>query len=510
MLKYLKKHILFLSVFFVFFSVNASCKMTHLSKNDDILLKQLIEKAHKENKTLNLENRTYKISKSLNITCSINGNNALFLPMVKQTVAINFKESNISISNLKIKGDGFKMLDVSGDYITFNNCEFETKNYFVLLRISGNNCVIKNSSLRNFYNLKKQFVIKNKQGVSIKNLTVEKCKTNGGFYLMNEQLKEIGNYVFKNNDILVDYSHANQNIKNQNDGFHFGGIKGVNIVNNTIKFVNVTRGFKMTDYQPKVGKVISQLPTTDVLIKSNKIISTSSNGKQLFDFFDGTAKIDIIGNYIDSKGHTTIFEDKTTYLLNVPRELNITDNKIYYDYRILYYRGAKSSTLLNKNVSLNVVDNEFYFTQKVEEKSIKRLGSELEIKLQYPIYARSINNFNFTKNSFSSTVLEKPFKATRFIYVLDVLDSNISNNILGGGVLYGPTEKGNLKYESNKVTAITFKELIDVRPLTSEQKTEVHHNLIVKNNDIRTSRKQLKLSSGKISSNKKNKLILAD
>lgn len=510
MLKCFKKYMFFLNVFFVFFSVNASCKMTPVTKNDDNLLKLLIEEAHKENKTLNLENRIYNLSKLLNITCSINGNNAIFLPILKQTVAINFKGSNINISNLKIKGEGFKMLDVSGNYITFNNCEFETNNYFVLLRVSGDNCTIKNSQLRNFYNLKKQFVLKNKQGSSIKNLTIEKCKINGGFYLMNEQLKEIGNYVFKNNDILVDYSHANQNIKNQNDGFYFGGIKGITIIHNNIKFVNVTRGFKMTDYKPKKGKLISKLPTTDVLIKDNKISSTCNNGKQLFDFFDGTAKINIIDNYIDSKGHTTIFEDKTTYLLNLPRELNITGNKIYYDYRILYYRGAKSIALLNKSVSLNVVDNEFYFTQKVEQKSIKRLGSELEIKLKYPIYARSMNNFNFTKNSFSSTVLEKPFKATRFIYILDVLESNISNNILSGGVLYGPTEKGSLKYESNKVTAVAFKELIYVRPLTSEQKTEVHHNLIVKNNDIKTSIKKMKLSSGKISSNKKNKLILVD
>lgn len=476
---------------------------------DDLILSQLIEKAKTTNGTISLEaNRVYRITKPLNISNSIEGNNSKIIPKINSTVAIDFKGSGIKVNRLEISGDQYKMLDVTGDNITFTNCKFITSQYFVLIRLVGNNTKIINSFLKNNYRNGKSYVVKNKDGIGVDGLLIENSEIYSGVYLANKKNVPIGNYVFRNNKITVDFSHLPQSINLQNDGFHFSGITGITFDNNKIYFKNVTRGFKMTNYDSSNRSKNQVLrPTTNVLIQNNYIESYSKNGKQLFDFYDGTAVVSINSNEIHSYGHTTLFEDKTTGALNTIRKLTLKNNIIYYDFRLVYYRGSTNANNLKNIVGLYIEKNKFHYVSNNIATKIARIGSNKDLELTYPIYARSLSDFSLISNEFfddnGSGILNDKY----VVYSFDINSTQIFKNNIFGGVLYAPNEKSKLIYNDNYVKQIGLKQLITTRKISKNSQEIRGNSISVNNNNLNTTNKGFKILD---SSNQKgsNQIIL--
>jgi len=103
---------------------------------------------------------------------------------------------------------------------------------------------------------------------------------------------------------------------------------------------------------------------------SNHIKSNSINGKQLFDFFSGSINIKIVENIIRSKGHTSVFEDKTQVNLKQDRSFLINDNTIYFDYTLLFLRANPSNKFM-KSIEFN--NNQLIYTSDSFKKSIDRI-----------------------------------------------------------------------------------------------------------------------------------------
>lgn len=475
--------------------------------DDYIELQQAIDEAYKGGRVLTLkQNKKYKITKPLNIRCSINGNNASIEPIFHGTRALHFSEDNLIVKNLRIEGSRLSMIDISSDDLIFDNCHFEGHAYFVLLLISGNNCKILNSTIKNHFKGRHQFAIKSKDNTSPKNLVVENSAIYGGIYIANSAPKEVGGHVFKDNVIEVDYTHAKQDFYTQHDGFRFRGIKGIDILDNTITFKNVNRGFKFTDYDTeKKLKRVSKFPTTDVNIKGNTIKSNSSNGKQLFDMFDGTAVINIINNEIHSYGHTTLFEDKTTYKLPSLRHLTIKSNRIFFDYRILYYRGNPDEHTKQSKISLTIMDNDFFYTPGQFADNMSRQGSENTIELQYVFYVRNITDFTFLNNRLWSSSIAYPFKGKYVLYLYEVNNTLAENNQINGGILCQRRDSDYLIFRNNTIENIALSNLIHFR---FPQKIKSDQRIRVENNTVNHSNLKFKISNIALKTDLENKINL--
>lgn len=466
-------------------------------------LQELIDQAYYRKEVLILkENQEYHINETLNIKCSIKGNGAKIIPNTSNTIAVSL-DNNIIIENLEISSDKMKMIDIVGNNVTIDNCIIKTSQYFVLLRLSGNNLSITNSVLENNFNSNHQFILKNKENESINNLYIENCTLKGGVLLTNNDQNYVGNYKFINNKIEIDYSHAEQNFRTQHDAFRFAGIDGVEFTKNNITTKNVNRVFKTTDAIPfNENKKISTLPTKNVEIINNTISSESVNGKQFFDMFDGTSNVKILLNEIHSKGHTTLFEDKTTLLQNYPRKLIIKDNKIYFDFRLIYYRGGESLEKISNDVILEIENNEFFYTPKKYNRILKRTGSDFDVELQYPIYARSISKLICINNQFYGTNLDNPFNSTYTFFINEVESTLIKDNRFSGGVLLLPAKEGSLNFINNSISDIDMDEVITIKNKSSDYR---NYKIKVDNNTIKSKRK-IKISSNNVNSSN-NKLL---
>ncbi|WP_196934296.1 hypothetical protein [Sphingobacterium hungaricum] len=505
--RFFKSYFLFILLIATLANGNASAN-TSLFKTES--LQALIDVATKNKTTLVLKtNSQYLVSKPLRITCSIEGNGATVTVNSDAVVGVEISSNNLVINSLNISGARLKMIDLKANNVTISRCHFSTKSYFVLLRIGGHNTKLLNSTLENYYKSRFQYAIKSQDKIPINGLVVENCKIYGGVYMENLTKNKYGGYSFRENSFEVNYSHAVQNINNQHDGFRFAGIDGITFLDNIINFKDVNRGFKFTDAEAGLkGRTQSNNPTTNILFSGNKITSVSKNGKQLFDFYDGTAIASISNNIISSKGHTTIFEDKTTMSLPSSRKLIVSKNKIYFDFRICYYRGATKKTQLKNNVSISFIDNDFFYTGNVQASSkIQRSGSNKDFKLEYLIYVRSLNNFEFVSNRLNTDSPANSFSNSRVIFINDVSKSNVENNKISGGISFQKEGvNDDLRFVNNTIDEISLPTVIDLK--SSQKNIKLDNHISFEGNQVKMKSKNIKIinSSSESTMMKANKI----
>lgn len=451
-----------INVFFVYkyFTYN-------VSKVNDI--QGMINNAYNKGEVLILEpNKHYYVDKTLNIKTSIVGNNAVIEPLMSSNASVMIMDK-VSINNLNFKGDNLKAIIIKGNDVNIAKCSFISKAYDKMLLIEGNNLIIKNSIIKNMYIEKQQYAIRNVQNKAISGFKLINSEVYGGIRLTNEEDKNAGDFLFLNNRVFTDYSHVEQNFKKQHDAFRLGGVKNILIEGNTFELKNVNRGFKFTDYLPGKKYKISKRPVDNIKILNNVISSHSINGKQLFDLYDGTARIEISNNKIESVGHTVVFEDKTTFAVDSERCLEIKENNIKYDFRILYYRGKEK-----ENVSTQVCDNVFIYSSKNPQKILKRVGQEKEIVRKYMFYFRTLKSFNFQNNIFLNIPDYKVM-----INIVDVKNGIIKNSDIVGKISYKASVLDQLIIEQNHIWKLNFNNFIRITRNSSKEGT---YKIYKKNN----------------------------
>ena len=446
----------------------------HFAQNElkDNNIQDMINDAYKKGEVLTLEpNKHYYIDKTLEIKTNIVGNNAVIEPLMSSNVSVVIIEDKVSINNLNFKGNNLKAITIKGNDVNIEACSFISKAYDKMLLIEGNNLIIKNSIIKNMYLEGQQYAIRNVQNKAILGFKLINNEVYGGIRLTNEEDKNAGDFTILNNRVFTDYSHVEQNFKKQHDAFRLGGVKNILIEGNIFEFKNVNRGFKFTDYQLGKKNKISKRPVDNIKISNNVISSHSINGKQLFDLYDGTARIEIVNNKIESVGHTVVFEDKTTFIVDSERLLKIKENNIKFDFRILYYRGKE-----NENVSTQVCDNVFIYNSTTPQKIIKRVGQEKEeeIERKYMFYFRTLESFDFENNTF----LKIPdYKV--MINISDVKKGIIKNSDVVGKILYKASVLDNLTIEQNRIRKGNLKNLVEITRNSSKEGT---YKIVKKNN----------------------------
>lgn len=414
-------------------------------------LQYLINQATERKTTLNLSPEIeYVVDTHLNITCSIEGNGAKIVPKSTRLVTVKISQNKIFLKNLSIESEDLKLVNVLGDNITLEKCTLKNSKYVYLLIISGNSLTLENCTLNNSYYKTQSFAIYSSGNKSITGLNVTDCKIKGGIRINNSIDDYSGNFQFINNEITVDYSLLEQDFKNQNDAVRLAGIEDVIFLNNKFNFKNVNRGFKFTDYQVNdKNKKISKRPTTRIMLRKNQIISESSNGKQLFDLYDGSGIIDIKDNEIKSKGHTVIFEDKSTFKQNSDRHVSIISNNIYYDFRLIYYRGV-----IGQNVILTVTNNNFYYDAIDLKENISRTGNkELnDFELKYLIFGRDLSNLTISNNKFyNEKIYDKNQSVFYSLKIYRVKNADVFKNDIIGGIIYTYNKGDQLLFENNNI-----------------------------------------------------------
>src|SRR5690606_29372667 len=225
---------------------------------------------------------------------------------------------------------------------------------------------------------------------------------------------------------------------------------------NKFNFTNINRGFKLTDVDRKYDKrgvenvSISRFPATNILFLNNSIYSNASNGKQLFDFFDGTGRVLIKGNYIYSKGHSNIFEDKTDFKPSIERYHVLKGNKIYTDFRILHYDGNVQSSK-NASSTLEIEDNEFHYIGSFPTLTLKRRLDSNNIatfKFDYFFSIRNLESFKYSNNRFYAPSVPEivMFK------IVDVLNTDvIESDLLGSFNFISMNRPSQLRLSRNHI-----------------------------------------------------------
>ncbi|MBD1423772.1 hypothetical protein [Sphingobacterium chuzhouense] len=446
-------------------------------------LQKLIDQALKNGKKVVFleKNKKYRLYNQLDIRCSIEGNGAILEPMTNASISIKISEKDVTIKNLTITGSKLKMIAIQNTGVVFEGCEIVGHNYGTLIQLEANNSSFVNCKLHNYYQKNIQYAIKNVGNNPIVAFNLIGCDIRGGIRFVNGNNRTSGGYRFERNTITVDFSHATQSVKNQNDAIRLSGINDVYFDSNKFLFMNVNRGFKFTDYvSDEKNKKRSLRPTTDVFFANNTIIANSKNGKQLFDLYDGTGKITFTDNIIDAKGHTIIFEDKTTIPLNVNRELILSRNRIKFDFRVLYYRGG------NTPARLSVLDNEFIYSRKEISFNTSRIGQEKSIELNHLFYARELDEFLFKNNKLRSEAIKTPFFDSYVLNVLNVKMSEIINNEIEGALLFTGLEESQIKFTNNTILKTNFANLIRI---TRHSRVKGGNSrIIIKDNNVKESR----------------------
>ncbi len=434
-------------------------------KNDDgKAIQTAYNRAEKINGTVVFErNKNYRITGTLCITSNTEGNGSTLVPSPPLGRAIYFSRDGILVSNLNFKSNHLKYININKNNITLKGCKIEGQSYFILLSVNGDNLKIKHSSIINNFKERSQYAIHSISGVS--GLLVENSNIYGGIFLANNENKNAGDYQFINNYFTVNYSHLPQAMVVQNDAFYFRSIDGVHFNKNTFNFKDINRGFKFTDKGEGSLANISNFPPNNIYFVSNHIKSNSINGKQLFDFFSGSINITIVENIIRSKGHTSVFEDKTQVNLKQDRSFLINDNTIYFDYTLLFLRANPSNKFM-KSIEFN--NNQLIYTSDSFKKSIDRISdskvsSVQEIKFNYLFDIYDYDEVIYTDNKLTSQKAKLEFVGRytfRFINNKNIVIKN--SNFSGGINLKSDNGIGNITFTGNRIDESNFKESIIV------------------------------------------------
>lgn len=475
----------FLLLFFFLISCQQNCfgnklfqtilNNTSNIESDDLQL--IIDQAAISGDTVTLEKgRTYEIYKQLDIKCSIKGNGAVIVPMMNNSISVLISGENCLIEDLTIKGNKLKMISVDGRKTTFKNCIFINTNYGTLIQVRANECTFVDCKLSNNYSQGLQYAIKNSGNQAINGFRLINSVVDGGIRFVNGEDRASGDFLFAGNQISVNFSHVEQNFKIQHDAVRLSGINNVVFKNNNFVFRNVNRGFKFTDYTSGVkDKILSKRPTSDICFLQNTIVSNSTNGKQLFDLYDGTGVLELKENVIKASGHTVIIEDKTTIPLALQRELTLIDNIISFDHRVLYYRGGSPAKAY-------ISGNEFIYTRKEPKIKLFRIGQKKSIDLKHLFYGRDLQEFIFKYNSIKSLSITDVLPSIYVFNSLNVDNTIITNNDFSGGVFYTGNKDSKFNFTNNHIRNTSLSNLVRV---SRNSKNDVNStSFIIRNNKI--------------------------
>ncbi len=238
----------------------------------------------------------------------------------------------------------------------------------------------------------------------------------GSVYFRNNSDISFKNYEISYCTFNINHSRCNQSFEKQNDAFEFRGIQNVSFHHNTVNTTNVTRVFKT----PSGGA--SKTPCDYLSFYDNVIKSNSINGKQVFDFYDRTRNLTVKNNVIVAKGHTDIFENKTTGD-EFGFTIIIEGNTVEYGYTLLYFNLSKES-----NNTLILRDNKFVSTSISKNRTSIQQDTTVTARRLYDLNMRNLNNVLIEDNTFSSS----GYVDGRLMYFEDINRVTLdSNSILG-------------------------------------------------------------------------------
>lgn len=463
-------------------------------KDQTNIIQQAIDKASRENRILIFpKNQHYKISRALQIGCSIDGQNSKLIPTHAKSEVMRFTKPFLTIENLHVSGEAAGYIQVNKTNTTFRNCHFDISSYFILFSVNADNLSLINCKLINKHHTRHQFAIHSI--TSINNLKIDSCYIFGGILLENVSQSITGNHSIKNSEIMVDYTHADQNYMTQHDGITLKGINTIEFVNNVLTFRNVNRSIKCTDITKKHNpKEISKFTTTNVLFKKNKIDSRSSNGKQVLDLYAGTGLIQFLENEISSTGHTTVFENKTTEFAPLGAQIIIRNNNINFDFKLLYVNGGYLSEPKSGSYRLILESNHLTNNSKAVIKEVLHKGQDFPTPFGHLIDVRNYHEFKFDNNKLSTS--NGPiYSAYNFLYLQNVKNTIFTNNHYQGGIVFDSADpeaqmlfKSNVNEGINMVSAITAHRL-------------AKGSIIAEDNEIKSSNPKINITNEKLNSN---------
>ncbi|SDM17265.1 glycosyl hydrolase family 28-related protein [Pedobacter antarcticus] len=429
-------------------------------KHDDLLAIQKTFDVAKntKNSTIYFEKgKQYLISKPIKLYSNLNGNGSAIKS--NSTQALSIISPNIKIENVTISGPAFKYLRIDQNNITLNNCNISANIYFALLIINANSFTLTNSTLKNNFTKEKSYALHSSSGVQ--DIQIIGNKIYGGIIFKNNSQRNSGGFLFEDNDFSLDYSGLPQSVKLQNDAFTFYSNTNVQFINNRFKAVDINRLFKISANAAKDNantmKVTGTSPD-NFRFEGNVIDATSSNGKQLFDFYIGTKNVTLSNNTITAKGFSTLFENKTKINMG-ERLFSLVGNTINFDSEILYFDGqGKSNLVLN---AIEIKNNTFNYDSQAFKFMSRRAGQSNDLKFNFVFNVRNVDRFIYDNNKLKQSNNNLDFSSRYFFYIANSIEVGITNSSYIGGLKFEPLRENSVvKTVNNTVLKTNFKNTI--------------------------------------------------
>lgn len=216
-------------------------------------------------------------------------------------------------------------------------------------------------------------------------------------------------FRFNGNIINADLTPYDR-VQVQNDVFYLIGLRDIIIDNNEIDCFNVNRVFKFADFEDNPNSLIS-----DIIISRNRMKSITDSTKQFIDTYQHTHNFKLIDNYIETYGHNSVFENKTTMSHLYNSNIELTGNIYKGDGTFGRAYGVFASNLGRDNGGLN---------------NIKVLGNTLE---KTNNNQNLLNFMGFHNVDIEGNIIKGVDKESALYRIGNIKSLNISGNTLING-----------------------------------------------------------------------------